>query len=463
MTTNFKKLVGWSVDEYNALSDDGCLVCLTQRERYILGQMTRQLVWLTRWDNPSNLQLPDLEQLKGGLDYKMSDQGCIDLCQVIIDCIEDPQSGVSDAISNIVAGNTYIDSRNYGQSQSGKDLAGGNNPECDFDAWFGGIMELVDSANQNNVDALQILEVATNLNEWIGQVAGGIFGIEAPVAQSIADWALFIQQSILENYEAEITQEYLETLYCDLWCIATENCELTPEQITNYFFERLSSQLTFESLLNETLTFLFAGIWTGTEIADVMFLSQFAFRAQLGRWFDFIGFNSINLDLALGFNNPDSDWELLCDECPRPWTVEYLDGSGDPALDGWVANFGTYNSGNDWYDGTTQTSSSKGVQLEYEVPIGIEFVLSAWTFRYSVATWSNRTQRVIVFDENDNVLVDDTVVVSGSNTGTVSLQNPITILGEYRLIAQASASIPPDSTCRITAIEINGDGDNPFE
>lgn len=240
------------------------------------------------------------------------DCGSMD-CAQIIACINDPESGVSTAIINILNDSDSL--LDVGQSQGGLLLGDGNNISCDKDAWYGGIDNLVRALDENNLDSLQILEVMTNVNEWIAEVLGGVLGVEVPIVQSVIDWANFIQNNIMENYEAQITQQYKETLVCDLLCIAMENCELTPQHLVDYFFGRLSSQLTFNSLLNESLEFLVLGVWTGTEIADFMMLSQLVFRAQFGRWFADIAFNSIDTDIRLGLNDPSNDWTLICDDC----------------------------------------------------------------------------------------------------------------------------------------------------
>lgn len=314
-TTNLTKLVSWDIDLYQSMdTEENCLIWLSQQEKYLLGNVLQQMKWTTRWTSELGTPQPDRDLITENMAFKLSQEYCVDICQLIIDCIEDETTGVADTIINL-----YNDSDSVldmAKNQRDLLLADGNNPTCDKDMWYGGIDNLVRSLHENNQDSLQILEVATNVFEWLANVAAGIFGIEAPVLQSMADWALFIQQSILENYEAQWTQQYRETITCDLWCIATENCEITPQQLVNYFFERLGSQLTFDSLLTESLEFLVLGVWVGTEIVDAMMLSQLVFRAQFGRWFADVAFNSIDLDIRLGFDNPSTDWQLLC-TCPN--------------------------------------------------------------------------------------------------------------------------------------------------
>lgn len=248
------------------------------------------------------------------------------ICDAVTACINDPESGVMQAILEQITLTDGDSSIENGQSQGDLIIGTTANPTCSLDMLWGGIESVIERANQNNIDVLEQLEVSTNTFEWVAEVAGGLFGVELPVIQSLMDWAQFIQDSILENYEAEITTAYLEELQCDLFCLSKSNCELTPEILVDYFYDRLSSVLTIGSLLSDTAEFIITGSWSGTEIADVFFLSQFAFRAQLGRWFEDIAFGSIDLDMRLGFTNPSDNWILLCDECLTEIVVTFGGG-----------------------------------------------------------------------------------------------------------------------------------------
>jgi len=309
----------------------------------------------------------------------------LSICDSIIACIDDPESGVADAIVNLY--NTQLAQSAIDSAQTTGDniLGDGNNPLCDKDIFWGGVNNLVDSLETNNADALQILEVLTNSGEWVAQVFAGALGIEAPLIQSGLDWATFIQQSILENYEAEITTQYLDTLKCDLFCIGFETCTLTNKQLIDYFYGRLQAVLTFESLLEDSLQYIFTGNWSGTEIADVMFLSQLAFRAQFGSWFESIGFNSLDMDMRLGFDDPSTDWILLCEDCLDD--IIRLSGDGNDemtALPFQTSPLAVYNAGEDIYEGTISVGFlAKFINIEYEfaVPTLLTDVLFSINYR----------------------------------------------------------------------------------
>lgn len=361
MPTNFKKLVGWYLPEYNKLSDEGCLVCLTEKEKYLLGQMTRQLTWLTRWDNPQDDVLPDLYELQGRLDYKMSENSCIDICELIIECINDPESGVSDAILNLVGNSTLAQSRDAAQAENGKNLTGSSNPTCDLDILFGQSLQMVEYFDQVNRDVLEIIEVVTNQAELIADIIGNLTGPDELSIDVILDWVAYVQDSILENYDAQVTQTYLEDVACEIFCIARDqNCAITPTLLYDVFRARLSASVTIESLIEDTLNYLVSGLWSGTEIADFMYFAQFAFRAQVGRFVGKIAWSDVELRLAVYANDPNSDWSLLCD-CPTEWEsiidftesqhgFSFLIGSDSDPIGEWqdgvgmVAIVGEYNN-----------------------------------------------------------------------------------------------------------------------
>lgn len=55
--TNKTKLIQWDTEFYNSLSDDDCLVCLSEKQKYVLGQILEPIKWSTRWtdtDNPTS-------------------------------------------------------------------------------------------------------------------------------------------------------------------------------------------------------------------------------------------------------------------------------------------------------------------------------------------------------------------------------------------------------------------------
>lgn len=65
------KLVMWHTELYNAMSDDGCFLCLTDKEVYLLLQATRQMEWSSRWRVADGDSLPDIKALASTLEEKL--------------------------------------------------------------------------------------------------------------------------------------------------------------------------------------------------------------------------------------------------------------------------------------------------------------------------------------------------------------------------------------------------------
>jgi len=417
--------------------------------------------WLAEtpvWKDAENEGYSAIEQI---LKF-MIGEDCVD-CQFIIDCINDPNSGVADSINNIIRPNTQQDSRDYGQSQSGTLLGDGNNTLCNLDVWYGGILNLVEQLNTNNEDALQVFEVVTNINELFANVVGSITGIDESSIDAVLQWITFIQQSIMENYVAQWTTAYRDAVVCDLFCMVKDTCELTPTMLYDYFLGRLNGQLQYESLLDQTLNFLVTGLWTGTEIVDAMMLSQIGFRAQLGKWFDFIGFNSIDVDLRLGFSNPSNNWQLLC-TCPNFWAMQWLNGDGDPTLNGWTLTYGTYNTGQDRLDETFINSSSDGVRAVFVIPAGKVGSIKQITMSYDVQAQNFvRTQSIRIYDEF-GVQQEIASVVKQTGTGTVTWTGDVAYQTNWEIwlqVATATNGGTPNHAW-ITKMTIDGEGNNLF-
>lgn len=279
----------------------------------------------------------------------------MDICQSIVDCINDPESGVMDAINSLLADNAYPSGYEASQAQGDYELGSGNNPECDPDAWWAGCLGLVQRLNRINEDVLEEFEVITNQTELIADIIGSIGGIDLTGVPALFTWVTTMQNDIIENYLAEYTVAYEESVACDLFCMALVDCKLTPTMIFNYFRDRLSGSITFDGLFWETLDFLTSGTWSGTQICDFLMMSQIGLRAGIGVFFGQTAWNDIDLAITLGFNDANDDWVALCDDCPDVIHRLGGDGNDDMAVLQWGGAppydtpIGTYDSESDSY------------------------------------------------------------------------------------------------------------------
>lgn len=327
-TTNMTKLVAWDIDQYLSFSEEeDCFIQVSERDKYVLRNVLRQVKWDTRWTSEIGTEQPDRSTIAENLAYKLSQEYCVDICAEIIACIDDPGSGVADAIQNLILESTYEQSREYAQSLNDSVLTDGSNPTCDKDILFGQCLQLVEYGDQTNKDILEIFEIVSNNYEFWVNIIGALTKQSQSFIDAGLEWALWLQENIEENYDAQVTVAYKEELACDLFCVAKdENCELTPRLIYNVLRDRLESTINIDDIFGNAVTFMVTGSWVGTEIADVMYFGQFAVRAMIGRLLENIGWNDIATRLLIYANDPNSDWTLLCD-CSDVITVTF-DESG---------------------------------------------------------------------------------------------------------------------------------------
>lgn len=482
-TTNMKKLSSWDIDFYESLSDDeDCILFLSEKELYLLRNPLRQMKWSTRWTSELQTSMPDISTIAENLDYKMSGDACMDFCQMIIDCIDDEESGVGARIAELVATITEDTLRETAQSYNNVPLAVNFNPTCDKDILFGQCTQLVEYLHQQNLEFLRVLEVVTNIAEQVATIIGAISGAKGQTVSAVVEWITFVQNSIAENYEAQVTLAYKEECACALFCLAQQNsCIIDPAEIYRVWRERLVSAVTIDSLFNETVDFLVAGVWTGTEIADVMFFAQLAFRSQIGQYIEAIAYSDIDIRLAVYSNDPDPDWVILCDECPVEWTYEQdwlasRDGWEFFPVGGFGAQVGTWIITEGFISTNAQVNTTqyqRGTYIEYDFDDVTQVNRIALIYDLVKGSFSVSGTSGCVFIQGR----------SGGRTGTLLINEQVTIndavngddqLFEWNgeedidfilLAVRSSQSDPAPSysgSSKLVSLEVVGEGDNPF-
>lgn len=251
------------------------------------------------------------------------------ICSMIIDCLmTDPDT--RESIVNMLLNNPdFIDGI--------RDVIGGRQPvnpgeivlpiveSCDKDVLFGAITSVIDGMHRNNTDANEIMEQATNDEERIPLIIEAIPGLSEITPTELIDLAQQLVENFGENYDAEWTTELYDEIRMDLLCIAEKKCQITIGMIYDYFSGRIGGSLTIGTAFTDAITFLATGDWPGTHIVDFMFMMQIVAIRGGSQYFG-VTLYSIELQAALGENNPNSDWELLePGDCPDEETdcIEY--------------------------------------------------------------------------------------------------------------------------------------------
>ena len=260
------------------------------------------------------------------------------ICESFIDCINNDQA-TKDALLQFLNDNGIT-----GDSSTRDDIGQRElviQPACDFDNLFGLATGLTDLINNLAVDFIEILEASTNS---IGRLGDAIEAIPGVGILPFDDAFQFVESYIedfAQNYDASYTVGLRDEIRCDLFCIAKSNdCQLTLEDVFGYFMDKFVTTLLppfdFEDLIEWLTQGLFSGVevvygwhvlvtgmlWIGTSVLDI---DSNRFTAMIN---------------AL-YNDPDSDWETLCDTCnfncafwdtwlplPSQWTI--LEGASVP-------------------------------------------------------------------------------------------------------------------------------------
>jgi len=339
--TNFDKLVRWDADYYKELTDDDCIVCLTEREVYIIGQIIEVIKWSkTRWIG--DLLGLDFDLIASNLEYKLSERMT---CQNITKLL-DKIASLEDKIDYIF-NSTTVD--------NGDTIPDENTPAwdvttpeefaeefsvstdgCDDDdksAIYAGIFQLVRYVNQVNIDALQSLSQIGNLASQIDKLISAATGGLTPLDE-VAAYVDFLVNELLEEYEATVTEELLETVTCDLFCIAVNsNCTINMSDVINYYGSKIgSTALDLTNSLLNVMQFAATGTFSGDEYFYFMTTFQFITVALTDHFFDVSSMMNYKTQILAGMNSPDADWMLLCDECPplyRLLTQNFAYGMGD--------------------------------------------------------------------------------------------------------------------------------------
>jgi len=246
-----------------------------------------------------------------------------DICQLIADCIDNPESPARQAVKNLVINDNDITQHIINVSGPGSPMTGPQiealiGDECDEDAAFGGWSALIRQMDTNNRDLFERIEIGTNQLERANIAISAIPAIGMFPADEIFDFLNELIDNLTENYVAQWTTTLEDEMRCDLFCLALDNeCGLTFDNVFEYFNDRLAASFTVESLFLDILSFIGAGAWSGTQIVDAMMLLQVAVLRHASKYLDFV-VPSLQLTYQLGLNDPDPDWSTLCDCTPPP-------------------------------------------------------------------------------------------------------------------------------------------------
>jgi len=317
------------VQDWNTLSemDDTQRLCraITERQIAALATLTEYLGWLTRYDNPPSQDV--LNAFSSETLNNLITEGCDMNCEELIEClqplfdaIDEQFQAVQDQLYMMQYGDTNAPNVPLSPTKTAQNLASGTNPTCNKNVLWAQSTQTVDYAVQLVHDALELAASATNDVELI-KVITALPGLDEVGADALAGYIDLLLEGVALNFDAQVTDAYKEEVSCQIFCAAV-NCNLSLDTINGVMIERVNAHFpgfsteTFANSADLLLYFVDQEI-EGTIIADVL-LSVVIYGGVLSNIFlGDVGTKALETVLRLAVNDANSDWLILCPDCPQ--------------------------------------------------------------------------------------------------------------------------------------------------
>lgn len=334
-----EKLARWDADYYKSLSDDDCIICLTEKEVYLLGQVIEQIRWHnTRWiGDKSGL---DFDLITSTVEYKLEERMTCNQLQQILDRVTQIEIALGDLISpspDFDPETTVINDQWTDQELADLGYDSGTCVDADKDAIYAGISQLIRYMHFRNVDFFEELSQSGNFTEQINRLKESTGALNIIPLANAFDFATFYINELLEEYSATVDEELLQNTICDLFCIAVNSgCSFNFYDVFDYFAAKVEP--TFNNAATtflDLVQFAISGTFSGDEYYYFATYFQLA-MAGLGQ--QYLGLTAIDsyVDQFLaGLNSPDNDWTIFCITCPtqyRLYEQNFANGLGEWTL-----------------------------------------------------------------------------------------------------------------------------------
>lgn len=246
----------------------------------------------------------------------------VDLCQLIADCINDPDSPSRQAVRDLVT--TDPDINNYFQQISSVPVVGseqlGQNlfkPDaCELNFVFNMNSQMVTLLNSLSRDLFQAIEVGTNSLERASLVIGAIPGLGILPFDEILKFGDELVENIFEDYDGAYDEGMYDDLRCGLFCATRDSCTMTIEDVLNYYLDKLGESIPTNPIdtLQAIAQFLLTGDIPGETTVYAMHLLVIACM-RAGQELFGIDFAQLAIRIQAAGDEPNNDWILLCEEC----------------------------------------------------------------------------------------------------------------------------------------------------
>jgi len=372
------KQVVWHTEQWNAFNDDCCLLFLSRKDVYLLGQALLQMTWETRWIVGEGDELPDIDALSSELNVKLMTCDALqyrekptDNCvlQYTTDggntwvdafdfssCIKSQVKPIVDAKGDEILDKLLDDYNTGGESAISDDLTYGDADDDKRDYALCLAIEIM-------IDALCDAEIARqdagneiyeNFGDTLQGIAVVLLGLPIPGSRWLAMLAALGSWLVRTGYPI---------------FAAVNLAALSSEEA-----RELVACTMYDALKGDTPSF---SRWQAS--LDNPKYSPISYAAAIGYA---ISFALPELEIYVAFLK---EWAELIpyalggflDTCSCPdlgWTVSFLNGSGVPpnwiAVDNNPFDDATYDAPNDWFqalDTASQSESSAFCTIEFDI------------------------------------------------------------------------------------------------
>ena len=260
---------------------------------------------------------------------------CMEFCAHIIQCLE-TDADVQQAFADYLASNPLarqamqelVDNGSLAISGAGTVLMQTN----DLDVLFGACTFVTDTIYDAITDFYQAFELGTNAREHGEIIFRAIPIVETLPINEISEYISTLEEDVAEGFSGQWTTTPItgsrDRIRCAIFCAARDNGNtLTLEIVEDYFWSRVGYTVTnIANVTKEFIEFLATGSWAGQEIVDVSFGTWCAAMRGTQKFGDMV-FPSFATIVQLGMDNPETDWPILCEDCPDiTWCRSYVGG-----------------------------------------------------------------------------------------------------------------------------------------
>jgi hypothetical protein len=247
------------------------------------------------------------------------------------------------------------------------------NGDTSRDQIYGGVSRLVDYILQKNTDFLQRLgQTVANPADIASWIVSAVPGLGDLPFDEGARWIGFLTDELLGEYEATLDDDLIQTIKCDLFCIAVSHgCALTLSDCLDYFSSHLPSGVDFYArTIQQVIQFTLSGTMAGNDYVYFTCVFQLMMVLTDQSLFTVTSSEAYELQYLAGTYSPAHDWFLFCTECPeyfRHYAWDFADGAGIwTIVNGTLAASGI--AGIEDHDGI------RVVTLEYVFPTAVTIV-----------------------------------------------------------------------------------------